>query len=84
MPTIWNFTAVVGINSANLIRFGKNVSSLDIFYEIFNDDFWEMLANETNKYANQTLSGDESKQQIIDKDWSDTTSDEIQFFLRYV
>ncbi|KAG0433428.1 PiggyBac transposable element-derived protein 4 [Dictyocoela muelleri] len=80
IPKIWNFTEVVGIKSANLIRLGKNVSSLDVFYEIFNNDFWEMLANETNRYANQTLSGDKSKLKIIDKDWSDTTSDEIQIY----
>ncbi|GBN19273.1 hypothetical protein AVEN_165093-1 [Araneus ventricosus] len=52
---IKKFTGVLGVNALILRKLGANPKSLEVFEEVLNMNFWEILSTETNRHAKQEI-----------------------------
>lgn len=59
---------------------GNDPSALKVFEEVFANEFWETLVEETNRYAEQVI-GDETKKKKIDDEWFPVSIDEMKAFM---
>lgn len=67
------FTGNSGLNAALDRRLGENCSELDVFTEFLPDDFWQLVVNETNRYASSKPNKPTS--------WRDVTLDEMKLYI---
>lgn len=78
-PQIKQFTATSGIKPNVLQRLGSDPSALKVFSEVFTEQFWELLAKETNIYAEQIIT-EGSKKKKIDNEWFQMSVDEMKAY----
>ncbi|GBN13409.1 hypothetical protein AVEN_270053-1 [Araneus ventricosus] len=52
---IKKFTGVPDVNAPILPKIGANPKSLEVFKEVLNMNFWEILSTETNRHAEQEM-----------------------------
>ena len=77
---IKNFSETAGINSVCLHRLGENPTALKVLNQVLTDNFWDIVVNETNKYAKQVI----EKEGITKKKnqrWFPVTRDEIKAYI---
>lgn len=51
-----------------------------MFNEVLNNSLWEMLSNETNRYAQQTLSNKRYKKKKSDYKWMPIDKNELKIY----
>lgn len=81
IPQIKPFTARPGIKNPVLHRLGNDPSALKVFEEVFSQEFWETLTDETNRYAEQVAQGDSTKTKKIDQEWFPVSIDEMKAYI---
>lgn len=81
IPQIKPFTASPGIKNPVLHRLGNDPSALQVFGEVFGKEFLEMLTDETNRYAEQIIQGDNTKSKKIDQEWFPVIIDEMKAYI---
>ncbi|XP_015437848.1 PREDICTED: piggyBac transposable element-derived protein 4-like [Dufourea novaeangliae] len=74
-PTIWEYSEACGVKGYVLDRLGTNDGLLDLFLIIFNENLWDIVVTETNRYAEQIMSNGRRRKQ--DDGWFPVTKDEI-------
>lgn len=79
VPQIKKFVAKPGINASVLDRLGPNPTKLNVFQEVFDNNFWELFATETNRYAQQVIESEDTKK--IDEEWWPVTVDELKAYM---
>ncbi|XP_046997952.1 piggyBac transposable element-derived protein 4-like [Schistocerca americana] len=79
-PTIWTYTEIPGVKEAALQHVSTSIRELDVFYVIFNSTFWENIATETNRYAQDVLNI-EQKRRKIDQKLSLVGCNEIKIYV---
>lgn len=81
-PSIKRFKANPGIKESVLRRLGSKPSASKVFEEVFDQEFWESLTTETNRYAAQVIEGDDdTKKKKIDERWFPVTIDEMKAYI---
>ena len=77
------FTGESRVNEHLVNGLGETIAPLDIVYNYLDDIFWETLKEETNKYANEKISYDETGTPTsnLDSKWFETTADEMKAFI---
>lgn len=82
-PKLKPFTAKPGIKDPVLSRLGLSPTPLDFFEEVFDKDFWQILADETNRYAEQVINGEavDTETKKIDEKWYPVTVDEMKGYV---
>lgn len=75
---IKDFNEPVGYRGDRDLREAKPLDFLSLF---LCEDFWNLLTNETNRYAQQFLSSQELKPKSRFRDWYDVTISEMKAFL---
>ncbi|KAI2802528.1 hypothetical protein BLOT_009984 [Blomia tropicalis] len=81
--TIHCFSGLPGINPQVLARLENENASLDIVYEILSEDFWHMLATETNRYHQQIIEDEKYRCKKFDEKWENTNSDEMKAYYAF-
>lgn len=81
VPQIKPFTAHPGINDLVLERLGLNPTPLKFFEEVFDIEFWQMLTDETNRYAEQVINNEYGEPKKIDEKWFAVTVDEMKAYI---
>ena len=80
VPKVWNYTEVSCIHPDILHRLGNNPNVLDMFNEVLDENFWKMIAVETNRYAHQNLNNKKYKKKKSDHKWVDTDGNELKIY----
>lgn len=75
------FIASPGIKNPVLHRLGSNPTPLNFFDEVFDKHFWQMVTEETNRFAVQVIQGDTTKKKKIDDAWYPVTVDEMKAYI---
>lgn len=60
VPEIKKITGTPGVNPLIMQKLGANPKSLEVFEEVLNMNFWEILSTETNRYKERTVSKQEN------------------------
>lgn len=60
VPEIKKITGMPGVNPLIMQKLGANPKSLEVFEEVLNMNFWEILSTETNRYKERTVSKQEN------------------------
>ncbi|XP_053987416.1 piggyBac transposable element-derived protein 4-like [Hylaeus volcanicus] len=79
-PKIWQYSNTSGVNESVLERLGSNVSVLDVFNEILDEQFWQLLVTEMNRFANQQLTDNNYKKKRFDEKWFPTNVYEMKAY----
>ncbi|XP_014487785.1 PREDICTED: piggyBac transposable element-derived protein 4-like isoform X3 [Dinoponera quadriceps] len=77
---IKSFSEISGINPLSLRRLGGNPTPLDVLKEVLNEDFWDTIVEETNRYARQVI----EKEGCVTKKnqgWFPVSSDEMKAYI---
>ena len=79
-PLVAPFTGNPGLQS----DLPDNPEAIDFFNLLFEDQMWEILTTETNRYAQSKISEEDLKQFSRLKKWEPVTKDEMKVFLSLV
>ncbi|XP_043498457.1 piggyBac transposable element-derived protein 4-like [Polistes fuscatus] len=74
-PTIWEYSGTCGVENYVLDQLETNYGLLDLFFIIFDDNLWDIVVTETNRYAEQIMSN--GRRRKLDDGWFPITKDEI-------
>ncbi|CAL7934534.1 unnamed protein product [Xylocopa violacea] len=78
-PKIWKYMQTPGIRAAILDQLGRSKRELDFFYIMFDNVFWDNIVQETNRYAEQTISY-KHKRKGINETWIPVDCNEIKIY----
>ena len=80
VPEIKKFTGTPGVNPLIMQKLGANPKSLEVFEEVLNINFWEILSTETNRYAEQEIKKEQCPSKKIDVEWFPVTVEEMKAY----
>lgn len=80
VPQIKQFTASPGVKNPVLHRLGNDPSALKVLCEVFGQEFWKSLTEETNRYAEQIIQ-ENTKTKKIDAEWFPVSVDEMKAYV---
>jgi hypothetical protein len=68
---IWKYSELHGVTNDVLDRLNTPNVSLDLFFTLFDDNFWDMVVTQTNLYAEQIMSN--GRRRKVDNNWFPVT-----------
>ncbi|GFT52704.1 ATP-dependent RNA helicase A [Nephila pilipes] len=80
VPEIKTITGMPGVNPLTMQKLGANLKSLEVFEEVLNMNFWEILSTETNRCAEQEIKKEHCPSKKIDVEWFPVTVDEMKAY----
>ncbi|KAL2717623.1 piggyBac transposable element-derived protein 4-like [Vespula squamosa] len=79
VPIIWNYSQSCGIKDFVLNQLSDDHGVLELFFTVFDENFWNLLVTQTNLYADQIMSN-ERKRRKMDDTWFSVTQDEMKAY----
>lgn len=80
VPEIKKITGTPGVNPLIMQKLGANPKSLEVFEEVLNMNFWEILSTETNRYAEQEIKKEQCPSKKIYVEWFPVTVKEMKAY----
>ncbi|CAK9832739.1 PiggyBac transposable element-derived protein 4 [Anthophora retusa] len=74
-PTIWEYSEACGVKDYVLDQLRTNDGLLDLFFIIFDENFWDVIVTQTNLYVQQIISNGIRRK--LDDGWFPVTKDEV-------
>ncbi|KAK2578806.1 hypothetical protein KPH14_012835 [Odynerus spinipes] len=74
-PIIWKYSESPGVKDYVLNQLGANHGLLDLFFVVFDENFWDILVTQTNLYAKQIMN--DERRRKLDDGWFPVTHNEI-------
>lgn len=74
-PIIWKYSESRGVKDYVLNQLGANHGLLDLFFVVFDENFWDILVSQTNLYAKQIMN--DERRRKLDDGWFPVTQNEM-------